>query len=90
MINLNLNTMVGFDNKMTLQTKFINIPVKLNLSSQTSQNTVCPKQTWKKFQSFRKHVLSTTDISAYAFLKIIVEMKSSFIGYKYNKYLIFK
>ena len=54
------------------------------------QSAMCIVQTWKKFQSFRKHVLSTTDISAYAFLKIIVEMKSSFIGYKYNKYLIFK
>ena len=53
--------------------------------------------TLKKFQSFRKHVLLTIEISVNKYLRIYtipkyLELlwKSSFIGYKNAKYLIFE
>ena len=49
------------------------------------------KQTWKKFKSFRGHVLSTIKISTKTYLFISTQQsevlwKSSFIGYKCVKY----
>ena len=54
--------------------------------------TLC--QTWKKFQSFRRHDLPTNgfsqrNIAKFPHKKLELLWKSSFIGCKYNKYLRF-
>ena len=60
----------------------------LNILSLVTSLKVRCGQTWKKFQSFRGHVLLIIEISTNRFIKILYIYW--FIGYKYAKYLIVK